>query len=608
MTVLGITTPSLPAATFGIPYSVTLKASGGKSPYTWSVFGGSGSACDLTKNLPAGLALNTSTGLISGTPSQDGTCSFTAQVTDSENPAGTATANFSIAVNLQYTNANLSGNYAFTFTGYKNGSLVVMAGAFAANGDGTFKTVQASTLCGTAVPPSYTGCLDYNDGTGEALQGGTNPIPQFIVAATSNYSIGPNGLGTMVLTTDQGNTFNFHVSIISDGSGTLIQDNTDPDERGSGVIKKQASGDFQISSVNGQWALGFSGTDPFAQRYAGAGGYATNPVTQLDIDCGDKTWKLPNGNCPADADDAGVTATQEFKGTYSGFIDANTGRGNFVKITYFSGTTQLYTIINTYYIVSHNEFILVSTNPVQTTDPYPLVLWSVRRQLRSANGFDSTVLNSTSVMQLNGVDPNGGNPLAQGTVGLFTGDGAGNFTFNADVNDGGTSTQQQTSGTYAVNGGQTGTGRVQLTVSGGAPQPVLYMIASNQGFVVGTDPAVTSGYFEPQSGSSFSDISIFGTYSGGTVNPVVSAVTDSVTWLYADGQGNINGTQDISAPGGPSGPTNFTWTYAVDSTGRAVVSGSYPSVMYVVSPTKVIMLPTSDTSPVLSVLKSAPSN
>ena len=213
-------------------------------------------------------------------------------------------------------------------------------------------------------------------------------------------------------------------------------------------------------------------------------------------------------------------------------------------------------------------------------------------------------------MQLNAVDPNGGNPLAQGTVGLFTGDGAGNFAFNADVNDGGTSRQPQTSGTYAVNGGQTGTGRVQLTVSGGQPQPVLYMVAANQGFVVGTDPAVTSGYFEPQTGSRFSQVSIFGTYSGGTVNPVVSAVTDSVTWLYADGQGNINGIQDTSAPGGPGGPTNFTWTYQVDSTGtgRAVVSGSYPSVMYVVSPTKVIMLPTSDTNPVLSVLKSAPSN
>ena len=126
--------------------------------------------------------------------------------------------------------------------------------------------------------------------------------------------------------------------------------------------------------------------------------------------------------------------------------------------------------------------------------------------------------------------------------------------------------------------------------------------------MVGTDAAATSGYFEPQTGSSFSQISIFGTYSGGTVSPVLSAVTDSVTWLFADGQGNINGTQDTSGPGGPGGPTNFTWTYAVDSTGRAVVSGSYPSVMYVVSPTKVIMLPTADTDPALSVLKSAPGN
>jgi hypothetical protein len=599
MTVLGITSASPPAATFGIPYTTQLTAAGGAPPYAWTIVSGT---------LPPGLSLNpascaastkTNPCTISGTPSQVGTFPFTVQVQDSETPAAAATAALSITVNLEYTDANLKGNYAFTFTGYKNGNLVVMAGAFVANGDGTFQTVQTSTLCGAAVPPSYTGCLDYNDGSGET--GGSIPKPQFIVAATSNYSIGANGLGTMVLTTDQGNSFNFHVSIISDGSGTLIQDNADPDERGSGVIKVQTSSDFNISSLNATFVVGLSGTDNLSKRYAGAGVFRiTNG--QGDIDC---SIFNPLG-CPVDVDDAGSLPATTFLGTFSTTVDTSIGRGLFVNLTFNQVHGDVY--VYAYYVVSHNELILVSTNPINSLTPFPLTLWSAKRQLTSAQGFNDAVLNGISVMQLNAVDPNGGNPLAQATVGLFTGDGAGNFTFNADVNDGGTSTQQQTSGTYAVNGGQTGTGRVQLTVSGGQPQPVLYMIAANQGFVVGTDPAVTSGYFEPQSGSKFSNISIFGTYSGGTVNPVVSAVTDSVTWLYADGQGNINGTQDTSGPGGPAGPTNFTWTYAVDSTGRAVVSGSYPSVMYVVGPTKVIMLPTSDTNPVLSVLKSAPSN
>ena len=84
-----VTTATLPAASTGQPYSVTLAASGGVAPYTWSVTSGS---------LPGGLSLDSSTGLISGTPTASGTYGFTVAVTDSGNPAATATASLSITV------------------------------------------------------------------------------------------------------------------------------------------------------------------------------------------------------------------------------------------------------------------------------------------------------------------------------------------------------------------------------------------------------------------------------------------------------------------------------------------------------------------------------
>ena len=69
---LSITTPVLASGTVGTPYSQTVAASGGISPYVWSVSAGT---------LPDGLTLSAS-GIITGTPTSAGIFNFTARVTD----------------------------------------------------------------------------------------------------------------------------------------------------------------------------------------------------------------------------------------------------------------------------------------------------------------------------------------------------------------------------------------------------------------------------------------------------------------------------------------------------------------------------------------------
>jgi Putative Ig domain len=111
---LTITTTSLPAGTVGISYSQTVTATGGITPYTWSITSGSGS-------LPAGLSLDPSTGAISGTPTAAGTSTFSVTATDSTPPTPqTATQALSIAVNpatLSITTTSLpSGRKGSSYT------------------------------------------------------------------------------------------------------------------------------------------------------------------------------------------------------------------------------------------------------------------------------------------------------------------------------------------------------------------------------------------------------------------------------------------------------------------------------------------------------------
>jgi len=89
---LSVTTSSLEGGALGTAYNQTLAATGGITPYSWSISSGS---------LPAGLSLNASTGVISGTPTGNttGPTDFTVKATDSETPtAQSATASLSITI------------------------------------------------------------------------------------------------------------------------------------------------------------------------------------------------------------------------------------------------------------------------------------------------------------------------------------------------------------------------------------------------------------------------------------------------------------------------------------------------------------------------------
>ncbi len=78
---------TLPPAVRGTPYSQVLTATGGVAPYTYSVASGT---------LPAGLTL-ASNGVLSGTPTAEGSTSFTIAVADAGNATATQAYTFTVS-------------------------------------------------------------------------------------------------------------------------------------------------------------------------------------------------------------------------------------------------------------------------------------------------------------------------------------------------------------------------------------------------------------------------------------------------------------------------------------------------------------------------------
>lgn len=211
----GITFPFtlLSNATQNQPYSQQLLEQGGVGKLTWVL-----SPSSLTL-LPPGLTLSTS-GLISGTPTQFGASEFTAQVADSSTPPKTASFTYALVVLPQFQFFPLQMNTAFSGTPYSAALPLVggtppysstmtggilPAGLTFANGtvSGTTTALGTYTLTfqatDSSVPPQFT-TATVTLGVTTPLAITTTTLPAGALNSSYSATIGTSGgLGTIVI-------------------------------------------------------------------------------------------------------------------------------------------------------------------------------------------------------------------------------------------------------------------------------------------------------------------------------------------------------------------------------------------------------------------------
>jgi hypothetical protein len=595
---LTITTTTLPNGTLNVLYpSTTLQGTGGIPPYTWSLTGTSGP-------LPTGLTL-AANGTISGTPTGATTGAFaiTVQVSDSETPAMTQTANLSITI----TNL-LSGNYAFEFSGFNTSGAVVAAGTFISDG--------VSKISG--------GVADFNTIAGPPANGTLETF-------TGTYTIGTDGRGTLTFNTSASGTVVYAFALDSKGLHGRLVEFDSSGNRGSGEIAQQSATATTCASstlsgagpLGANFVIGVTGAEtgfdgavsgPFAVAGRFTAEVPVNSTTPGTIDNGEVDANAPSSVQPIAPDTtfSGTfqTSSQASRCTMS--LSQQIGNMDFAvyPVTVSNGLVSQAYIVETDTVAVATPFLSAGKLIQQTGYPFVNATQSfMPSTIASVGGLAGSVIPSggnaylpfAAVMQ---VAPAGGTGFnlalvenIAGTVGSALGSNVIGATFG-------------TGDSY---------GRIDTNLL--TPiDPVFYVINANEALCIieNLDWPVL-GIIEPQSAGPYSSSTIAGTLIQGTSAPSTTAVQNysGVATLTSTGAttGTLTGTEDLSTTGGNSPSLAVSGNYALTSTGQTDGSGGlnltqtppppmFNGAFFIVSPTKAVMITTTlnDTNPVLTIL------
>jgi Putative Ig domain len=564
---LQISTTTLPQGFTATPYNGTLQAIGGVPPYSWKIIQG---------QLPAGLTLNGSTGVISGTPIlvSPTPITFEVQVTDAEvTPPAPVTANLAITISAGSTNSNilLSGQYSFLFKGFDSNGTVAIVGTITADGGGNI-------TAGTA------------DSNRQDSTSSHNTVVVTDQPITGTYTVGNDGRGTLQLTNENPQTSglvttDYNFVLQSDGSAEFIETHPTPapanadtfNTHGEGVLKPVFGSNFSAANLSGNYAFEFTGQDVGGKPTALAG---------VATATGSNGLFTPG---TSDFNDNGAYTSQPITGN---FIFESNNRGLAAFLFQVPSKTDV-TISFVFYFVSPNDLYFMEIDTTTTSKSSIFYRLSGEMILQQTTAvFSNSSLQGASVVT--GTAVNGSNSsILVGLLSATQCNGSTPATLSYDENVGGTITSPSPSftGTCTV----ATNGRAAFT-NFGSRVAAAYLTGPGQGFLIGSDAGVTTGLLEQQEAGPFADSSVEGTYAISAPDEAETNVPAVIGQSFANGAGAFTtpSTIDEVDPPGTTSHLDQTFTANINSldatTGRGTMTTNGPTgfptnvVFYVVTP------------------------
>ena len=495
------------------------------------------------------------------------------QATDTQSMTATQTMTFTISpARSSVNNAELSGSYAFLLSGFDNsGNPQAAGGSFTADGNGHI-TSGVTDLNGTGLAAA----------TSQTLTGGT-------------FAVGSDNRGVLTLTTATGTaTFVLAVNTVTAGvaNGGYLSEFDGTGQTLTGVLALQTPSAFTTSAITGGFAFG-------------TGGFAINSTSAALVHRSMAGEIQFNGTAtPASAEYLSSSASTPTPNvpTLLAFSTGTNGRGQLSFRSATGGNTLHFTA----YVVNASRLFLISADPAQGASAGYNDLLSGQALVQTGTTFNAASLSGTSVTRYTSVTTNSaGAQIADPVIGLYTFNGSGAISLSADENAGGVAKTDSLGGTYTVapNGRVTaalaaGLGGCENCVGGG--NLFFYLVGNNQGFLMDFTAGAKSGSFDPQT-AILTNAGFTGPYTLGALSPAVPTGTDVAGVLTSTGAGTAAGTTDQNAAPTLTPDQPLTATYTVAASGRtaATPTPGNTSVLYLVSPTKALLLDLSTGSPVI---------